>query len=87
MTSDQAPESLRRNVPNFDPTEYCRNARPPEHLASTKAKTTAKTYFATRNVDLLQATGTAHDDLTFDLLIALDPKAALIFSFIWNFED
>ena len=67
---------------------YTDYALPPDNPISVKAKAAATDYFKAHPVDLIEATGTdLHSDLTYDLLLALDPKASLLFSFIWNLAD
>jgi hypothetical protein len=61
---------------------------PSETPEGQHAQATAKSYFHTHPVEVIQATGT---DTTHDLLItfqiALAPKASLIFTFITALSD
>ena len=72
---------------SFDPTADMLPA-PSETPAGTKAQATAKSYFHTHPVEVVQATGTdATHDLLITLQIALDPQASLLFTFITALSD
>jgi hypothetical protein len=70
---------------SFDPTVDMLPA-PSETPAGTKAQATAKSYFHTHPVEVVQATGTTHD-LLITFQIALDPQASLLFTFITALSD
>ena len=72
---------------SFDPTADMLPA-PSETPAGTKAQATAKSYFHTHPVEVVQATGTdATHDLLITFQIALDPQASLLFTFITALSD
>jgi hypothetical protein len=82
-------DAVLRNVVDFDPTESCGYAPPPEDALSVKAEAAAKGFFTGRKVDVVEAYGADSGayEFEFDLVIALDAANGLIFSFIWNLED
>ena len=56
--------------------------------AGAKAQTTAKTYFQGRPIEVIQVSGSDRaSDLKIAFLVALDPQASLIFSFITALSD
>jgi hypothetical protein len=84
---DDPNPSTTPNIQNFDPTADI--LPPPEDTPSgTKAKSTATAYFKSRPIHLTEATGNdAAADLNITVLIALDPQASLLFSFITALSD
>lgn len=82
-------DTVFRNVVDFDPTESCGYAPPPEDALSVQAAAAAKGFFTGRKVDVVEAYGADSGayEFEFDLVIALDAANGLIFSFIWNLED
>jgi haloalkane dehalogenase len=70
---------------SFDPTADILPART-ETPEGQHAQATAKSYFHTRQVELIQATGTPAD-LLITFQIALDPQASLLFTFITALSD
>jgi hypothetical protein len=75
------------NIQNFDPTADI--LPPPEDTPSgTQAKSTATTYFKARPIHLIQVTGNdTAADLNIAFLIALDPQASQLFTFITALSD
>ena len=70
---------------SFDPTADMLPV-PSETPEGQHAQATAKSYFHTHPVEVIQATGT-DTDLTITLQIALAPQASLLFSFITGLSD
>jgi hypothetical protein len=76
-----------RTVQAFDPTA---DMLPPpqESVAGQRVQSEATHYFDSRSVTVIQATGTdTAADLHISFVIALDPQASLLFSFVTGLSD